>query len=90
MAKALIAIWGEAKASPQMSGNNYVGIAELSDYGFMRVELHFPYGVNVPQKIPCIIMVDCSDSNAEMRVGKYPLIMVNKWYEVGELYDYSI
>ena len=90
MAKALIAIWGEAKTSPQSGGKNFVGIAELSDYGFMRVELYFPYGVIVPPKIPCIIMVDCNDSSAEMRVGKYPLITVNKWYEVGELYDYSI
>ena len=90
MAKALIAIWGDAKTSPRSTGNNYVGIVELSQYGYIRTELHFPYGVKVPPHIPYMVLVDCNDTVAEIRDGKYPLITVNKWDEFEELYSNNI
>lgn len=82
--KAVIAIWGEGKVPPS-NGENYVGIAELQSFGFSRVEIYLPYGVKPFPKLPYMCLVDCEDVAAEMRAGRYPLITLNKWYEVENL-----
>lgn len=86
VSKAIVAVWGESKSFPCNTGH-YVGIVEMVDYGFMRVEIILPAGVKLFPTVPCMVTVDANECSVEQRVKGYPIVVIDHWYSFNHMYE---
>ena len=82
--RAIVAVWGESKFPLSDGRKSYVGVAELAEFGFMRVEIQLLSGVREFPKYPYMVTVNCGLSMVEMRQGKYPLLVLSEWQDIDD------
>ena len=83
--RAIVTVYkrvGKVNHSP----SRYIGVVELSDYGFSIVEIVLQQGVRDFPQCPYMATVPCADTFVEFRKGLNPLLNINEWEELRHFY----
>lgn len=83
---AVVAIVKRLPRSVGVTPYRYLGIAEISGFGFREVEVALPFGVRDFPYFPYMVTVDGDTTFIEFRRGKTPLLQVTEWKALDEWY----